>query len=63
MSESIFWPACDVEALTGYKVHAKQIEWLTDHHKLFEVARSGRPLVYRDQSQGQRRKPELRVIR
>lgn len=37
----------DLVSLTGYKRRADQKRWLTGHGWVFEIARSGRPVVLR----------------
>lgn len=37
----------EIEQLTGYLIHAKQIEWLRNRAWKFEISRTGRPIVLR----------------
>lgn len=57
----------ELETLTGYKRPADQRKWLTEHHWVFETARTGRPRILQDYAKNrlsgaeQKRAPVLRT--
>lgn len=44
---SLFLSASELQALTGYRLSAKQVQWLISHGWSHEISAIGRPIVSR----------------